>query len=129
VSIKRYIKIEECEHPNPRCFSENTKILCINASSFNEKMKAPNKLVINNNSFYTLESCIISLGGHSICGITCNGKKYVYDSNNYLTEDTWNEGGIPNYVELVKDVYGYNTENGYKKENIRFSVLIYIKDN
>ena len=29
-NVKRYIKIEECEHPTPRCFSENTKILCIN---------------------------------------------------------------------------------------------------
>ena len=59
-------------------------------------------------------------GGHAVCGITCNNKRYVYDSNNYLTEDDWSLGSVPNYSNVIKTAYTCLRYNGP-------SSLIYVR--
>jgi hypothetical protein len=61
--------------------------------------------------------------GHAICGITCNGKRYIYDSNNYLSEDDWPKGDLTNYFNLIR-----KSKPGYQCVGfISFDTLIYVR--
>jgi hypothetical protein len=50
---------------------------------------------------YQLYSGIISLKGmdHVVCGMICNNKAYIYDSNNILVQSDWDKGQFKKYLE------------------------------
>ena len=62
---------------------------------------------------YTLVSGIIScsstgtISNHAIVGVLCrtNGKYYIYDSNNFITQDNWHTQDYTNYLTSAKENY------------------------
>jgi hypothetical protein len=48
---------------------------------------------------YRIEACVLGLrsrvdgGTHAVCGVICNNRTYVYDSNNFLAESDWLNAG------------------------------------
>jgi hypothetical protein len=85
------------------------------------KYRAPENIYIYGKS-YILHGAIMYVrtktgGGHAICGFVCGGKKYVYDSNNYISDDNWNEGNIDEYIKKTEYIYTYEG----------FVLLIYIR--
>jgi hypothetical protein len=40
--------------------------------------------------------------GHAIAGLSCDGKYYIFDSNNLLTYDDWHKGKFDNYYKEKK---------------------------
>jgi hypothetical protein len=87
----------------------------------NQIQKVPEKLNINS-VLYTLASSTILLSNHAICGINCDGKKYIYDSNNILSEDNWHDGSIINYQNMR------NNESIDKIKFYAMASVIYIRD-
>jgi hypothetical protein len=93
----------------------------------NPLKSAPETLVLNNIR-YKLQASGINIGGiHTIAGLTCDGERYIFDSNNYLSYDNWPAGDISNYLEKFNktSVYGGilyviyirdDTMNGGKKK-------------
>lgn len=50
-------------------------------------------------AIYNLCSAVIKLTiAHVICGIICNDKPYIYDSNNILVETNWDRGEYSKYL-------------------------------
>ena len=91
--------------------------------------KAPLSITFNNTK-YNLESAAIELPNHAICGITCNGKRYIYDSNNILTEDNWHNGCLTNYYKEHQLKFESTVDNVHYKDGIQFqgfSYVIYVK--
>ena len=102
---------------------------------FGEKKENIKKRIIFDNKKYILCSSIITLDIttyhdhrmiHTISGIICHGKSYVYDSNNILVETRWDDG-----EDGLKDYYDDNmTKKLYSKiEFLYFDTLIYLLDN
>jgi hypothetical protein len=86
-----------------------------------EVNSAPENIYIYGKS-YILHGAIMYVrtktgGGHAICGFVCGGKKYVYDSNNYISDDNWNEGNIDKYIKKTDEIYTFEG----------FVLLIYIR--
>jgi hypothetical protein len=83
-------------------------------------MGTPDILVFRNNfltlqrtitfdgTTYNLCSAVIKLNvSHVICGIICNNKAYIYDSNNILIETDWDKGEYGKYLtdQQTQDLY------------------------
>ncbi len=90
------------------------------------------KKIIFNNHNYELCSGIIYIKSedqsesHVISGIICNGKSYIYDSNDIFVECEWYNGkeGIQKYI------LDEHTKDFYKNDKITFdyiSLAVYIK--
>lgn len=64
---------------------------------------------------------------YPIIGIKCNidNNYYIYDPNNIMAQDNWNEHKYTNYIKKISILYG-TAENKIKITNI--SCLIYIKN-
>jgi hypothetical protein len=128
-------------------------ILITNTNSFIENVKYAVDEIIINGYKYKLEVSLIGLenkisknkkklnencnkiknirqedinnsGGHAICGISCNNKKYVYDSNNFISDDNWNKGNIDKYYNILIE----NCANYYYYDYVGLTDLIYIRE-
>jgi len=79
------------------------------------------KEIIKEGTTYKLCSCNITISckgnNHAVAGIICNDKPYIFDSNNYITEDDWVNYQFDYYISY------YNTT----KKNININNLIYCK--
>ena len=115
----KYMNIE-IEH-----FNNSRFIIYLNFNSF----KAFIKEFINiNGIIYKLYACALvcykdDIPSHSIVGITCNEKRYVYDSNNFTTDDDW----LIN--KWVKNHNIINKEYGQIYNKYEYDGLIYIQEN
>jgi hypothetical protein len=58
--------------------------------------------------------------GHAICGYVCDKKPYLFDSNNYISDDEWNQFNVDKYYKFFK-------RNYYTCSKIIFQYLIYTK--
>ena len=55
---------------------------------------------INGNTYKLLGS-ILSNDNHAICGLICDNKYYVYDSNNIIAYTDWHKGNLSGYYEKL----------------------------
>ena len=75
------------------------------------------KEFIINTTIYNCTSSVLSLtnANHNIAGLNCNGKYYVYDSNNYITYTDWTNNNNNEYRTLLKTHYvnypGYDLDD------------------
>lgn len=75
------------------------------ASSYPRLMRAPDTITVNRNT-YVLETAVMDVPKHAIAGFTCadaNGvrERYVFDSNNSLTQEDWPSGEMPQYDQIA----------------------------
>ena len=61
---------------------------------------------------------------HSISGLYCNEKYYVYDSNNIISYCKWNKSIFNEYIDLLNNFY----DNDNYKYNYEIEFAIYIKN-
>jgi len=88
----------------------------------NDFSSVPRETIFNG-AKYVLNSATISINiEHAICGIICNGKSYVYDSNNIIVEcDGWAEGNIEPYLKNDATIKLYNN-NKIKLDGINAAI-------
>jgi hypothetical protein len=76
---------------------------------------------------YKLVSCVMNFTddesniGHAICGYICNDVPYLYDSNNYISNDNWLHLNVTKYFNYCKSKYGLNVTT------IVLNFVIYVK--
>lgn len=80
-----------------------------------DKMEKPEiqQKIESNGKKYVLSSCILSqLGNHLVCGFTCNGKEYIYNSNfNIAVECNWSKYSYQPYVDYRNRYFGDSVNN------------------
>ena len=87
---------------------QNSEIVIIQVDSY---IYSADKVIIINGKNYKLIAATIGyinsdkLGGHSICGLICDDKFYVYDSNNHIAYTDWFSGDMSGYYKVLPDSY------------------------
>jgi hypothetical protein len=88
------------------------------------------KLVSGNISF-TGENVDGESFGHAVACYICENKSFIYDSNNYICQDSWEKGRVHNYSTYFK--YSLDRMNEGKKKKItsvvsQFNYLFYLSE-
>jgi hypothetical protein len=63
---------------------------------------------------------------HAITGLKCGDKFYIYDSNNVICYDEWNNSNFDNYFKTINIKFKNSFYSTIKKEDIKISFLCYI---
>jgi hypothetical protein len=118
--LKKHIIGEDLSEKKFVMTNINHNIFIININTL-KSLKAVKSIKING-KIYKLEACTLSNVSHSIAGLHCDDKYYIYDSNNYISYDDWPNGIITNYLGLLK-----NNNVKYKDKPFILDTLIYVK--
>jgi hypothetical protein len=86
------------------------------------------EIIYVNDIEYKLHSGIIdfktNIDHHTVSGLFCNDKYYIYDSNNIISYSKWYQNVYNEYIELINDYYKVN---GYSYDFI-LEFCIYVKN-
>jgi hypothetical protein len=123
--LEKELKISETIDINN--YDVDKKTVLIIGAKYSTEIK---KEIFFNNVKYNICSCVIGIktksGNHLICGIICNNKQFIYDSNNIFVEAEWTQGekGVDTYLNNKEVLELY-----YKKPIFTgIFVLIYLKN-
>ena len=80
----------------------------------NELIDIAEPTIIINGKTYKLLGSVLTNGNHTICGLICDDKYYVYDSNNIIAYTDWHKGNLSGYYKklpvsfLLETIYHIN---------------------
>lgn len=80
-------------------------IIIVQGSTINLFLKAPIQLTYGANTYELSAANVTPYKGHTIAGLICNNKKYLYDSNNAIAYDDWSNGKIDNYAPILLEKF------------------------
>ncbi len=87
------------------------KILISNKNIFDNDIE----IMLPSKNKYTYKLCSASISlpniNHAIAAIICNGKNYVYDSNNIIVETNWPKKDISKYLNDATFIEEYITKH------------------
>lgn len=110
---KRFSSFQDHPHPNIVILTDVNETSPVISS-------APSSIQIDH-TLYLLESAVILFPGHAVTGFICTAggmrEQFLFDSNNRLTADRWNEGDFSEYNETFPN----NVDRAFKG----FSYLLY----
>ena len=130
-AIKKELKQEWQKFLKDMIGEKNPQILILRYNEFFELGEPAKDIQVSLQCTYKLCSASISLDpnfAHAIAGIICDGRKYVYDSNNIIVETDWPNNDIKKYLdsgEFKKFYPRYPTNPILPLSN--FHYLIYIR--
>jgi hypothetical protein len=79
--------------------------------------KCTKEIIYINDTEYKLQSSVINYriettnDFHSVSGLNCNEKYYIYDSNDIISYTKWNNGIYNEYIDMLNDYYNQNNYN------------------
>ena len=93
---------------------------------------SPDSFIINNTKYILQSAAVVFTvppkGGHAIAGLKCKDQYYLYDSNNFIAYERWNENIFNVFGEYKKVLLDDNVSYGRDMSNVRIDYMIYVDE-